>query len=407
MREPGEESRLVFVTKLVTLSLVGAILGAALVEGLLRLGVRAAASKGNVMFWEPREDYGWNHPPLRSGWFASPHGEFRAWVQINSHGLRDIEHSWDKQPGTFRILLLGDSYLEAVQVNWQDTLPHLLEARLKEAGYPVEVINAAAASWGTDNELLYFVSEGHRYEPDLVLLAFTTANDVRETYAPMNRRAPRANLNKPFFLLDAAGNLRLFPSPVTLPKLKWYGHFELARLLSRSFPTLPLFSASDVHWPEEIERAPQPRGPLPMDMLVYCPPQPSTEEAWRLTLQLLGRLRSEVERRGARFAVFVVNGPWAHDENRFRFWFRDAPEEMAGCNPQRPNKTLGAFLWQEKIPSTDLFGPFEQRKGGAPLFFRIDPHWTPEGHKLAAEAVGRFLMRTPGLLPAQRGPVPE
>jgi len=50
-----------------------------------------------------------------------------------------------------------------------------VERRLNAAagrGRRFEVLNAGVSNWGTDNPLLYFRSEGRKYRPDLVLLAF-------------------------------------------------------------------------------------------------------------------------------------------------------------------------------------------------------------------------------------------
>src|SRR4030095_10354965 len=51
--------------------------------------------------------------PNTSGWYGK---EGHAYVTINSQGLRDRERPIEKPPSTYRILVLGDSYVEALQV---------------------------------------------------------------------------------------------------------------------------------------------------------------------------------------------------------------------------------------------------------------------------------------------------
>ncbi len=74
--------------------------------------------------------------------------------ETNSTGMRDREHTRTKAPGSYRILLFGDSYMEATQVEWEDSLPYLLEKKLAaRLGQPVEVINLSVSGWGTDAQL--------------------------------------------------------------------------------------------------------------------------------------------------------------------------------------------------------------------------------------------------------------
>src|SRR6185295_10028825 len=49
--------------------------------------------------------------PNATGWYRK---ENEVYVQINSDGLRDREHSKAKPPNTIRIAIVGDSYAEAL-----------------------------------------------------------------------------------------------------------------------------------------------------------------------------------------------------------------------------------------------------------------------------------------------------
>src|SRR5262249_24782497 len=100
---------------------------------------------------------------------------------FNSHGLRDYERTYAKPRDTFRILVLGDSCVEALQVALENTFPALLEKRLNEnsASRRFEVLNLGQSGFGTADEYMRYLNFGVNYTPDLVLLAFLTGNDFR------------------------------------------------------------------------------------------------------------------------------------------------------------------------------------------------------------------------------------
>lgn len=45
-----------------------------------------------------------------------PLDALRHWVRINSKGLRDVEHSYEKPTGVFRILVLGGLMAAGLEV---------------------------------------------------------------------------------------------------------------------------------------------------------------------------------------------------------------------------------------------------------------------------------------------------
>lgn len=380
----------------------GTFAGLAMTEGALRVydatKPRPPAPRGE--FWEQKPGYGWLHRPGYEGPWFDDHGEYSVTVKMNSRGLRDVEHDYAKGPGVFRILLLGDSYMEGMQVQAGEIFPRMLEKALRETGRRVEVVNGSAADWGTDNELVWFREEGFKYSPDLVLLAFTTANDVRNNSVDLNLRVPQTNLYKPTFTLAADGSLQFHPMPElppSPPPVPWWQNLRVgiffANRLGISLAPPPPPPADTVAEPLP------PLGDLPTDMLVYTsPPVQQVQDGWRVTEALILELRKAAQQHGARFALFAVNGPWAHYGD---FWkFMTPPEPW---NRRTPNEILAAFLTENGIPSVDLFDEFEAKKADAPLYFRFDPHWTAAGHRLAAGTVARFLVDG-NLVPAPAKP---
>jgi lysophospholipase L1-like esterase len=97
-------------------------------------------------------------------------------VNINSQGLRDFEYPFQKAPGTYRVLMLGDSTTFGWGVRQEDTAAKFLERKLNAhlpPGYnKVEVINSGVGNYDTVQEVTYYETQGKAFNPDLVVLVF-------------------------------------------------------------------------------------------------------------------------------------------------------------------------------------------------------------------------------------------
>ena len=108
---------------------------------------------------------------------------------------------------------------------------------------------------------------------------------------------------------------------------------------------------------------------------------PRWQEAWRITRGLTLVLRREVERRGSRFAVVVVNGK----------------EEVTSARPpvwvdfDKPNRLITEFLARRAIPAVPLLDAFRRHleATGDTGYFHWDVHWTTVGHEVAAAEIAR------------------
>lgn len=93
----------------------------------------------------------------------------------NSFGLRSPEISLDKKEGAYRILYLGDSFVQGYGVEEGKSFPRLVEKELnkKYQGKPnIEVINAGVPNYSPLLEYLYLKNYGLKFDPDLVILEF-------------------------------------------------------------------------------------------------------------------------------------------------------------------------------------------------------------------------------------------
>lgn len=170
----------------ITLALIAPLLLLGLLEAAAYLWERNQAN--NLFAWElvasRRMEWVRFHEP-GAGYTLMKPGSTYTWqgipVEINSHGLRGSEASYEKPPATFRILNLGDSIVMGWGVREENTYGRRLESLLNEranSDLNFEVINAGVPGWSLDNALAYLQADGFKYQPDLIVMDLTIANDI-------------------------------------------------------------------------------------------------------------------------------------------------------------------------------------------------------------------------------------
>ncbi len=120
---------------------------------------------------------GWHNIPDSRRPYVTP--EFTVDLAYTARAYRGPLHEYAKPAGTYRLLLIGDSQLEAYSVALQDRVAEVLERMLEQApgARPVEVVALGTSGYSSDQELLWLESDGLRYNPDLVVVLFNL-NDI-------------------------------------------------------------------------------------------------------------------------------------------------------------------------------------------------------------------------------------
>jgi len=353
--------------------------GVALALAALEAGVRMLHLVPS-RFWQPDATLGSKLIPGSTGWWTQEEHEFTVPVQINAEGRRDLERPVRKPPGTYRILLLGDSFVEAMQVPVEQTFARQLEAALTRAGgSPVEVISMGVSGYGTASEYLWYRDGGRAYQPDLVLLSFYPGNDVRNN-SPTLEPALRPQY-------DAAGDLQRVTAGASgegtrglLGKSAAYMYFRKL-LLTRQPALAERLANAGLLARAALRPVPMADG-VPVDYWVYAAdPPPEWHDAWGHTEHLLDELRDAVRTDGARFAVMLVTareqiypGDWqqllqTYPPMQHMTWDLDGPER----------RTL-AWCERAGVPCVQLLPAFAARRDQERLHFLYDGHWTAAGH---------------------------
>jgi hypothetical protein len=125
------------------------------------------------------------------------------------------------------------------------------------------------------------------------------------------------------------------------------------------------------------------------NLLVFREPVPEEmAQEWRLSEELLLRLRDDVRSRGKRLLIVLFppelqarTDRWKHDIGKL-----DMAE--ASFDVEKPNKRLRAFCRKNDISFLDLLSTFRAAvESGQTLYLPTDHHWNADGHRLAAETI--------------------
>jgi hypothetical protein len=368
------------------LALGGALLPLLVVELALRLFGPVLPGNYETAVWAERHPiFGHFHVPGASAWIRE--SEFTVHLEFNRDGLRGPDLPIEKRPGTPRVLMLGDSFVEAKQV----AEPRSVAGRLRSSASPelegVEWLNSGTFDWGPVQQYLYLRHEGYRFRPDLVVQFFYVGNDVADNF-PRSER-DRRRLGYPAAMLDDDGNLQLLPwasSPLTTNDL-------VTRALGER---LHLYQAFKTGVLDKIDRRTPSRHPAEPHLMELFNKRetPSLREAWSLVDVLLGSIQSEAARNGARTLLVVVPGKWqVHQED-----WENLLEDRERKNDERwdltlPNQRLAELAEKRDLPILDLLPPLrDAASSGTRLYYPIDIHWTAEGHAVAARALEEYLV---------------
>ncbi len=360
------------------------------------------------------------HP--KRGWQIMPNGEafhqtldYAITTRTNSRGMNDDEVSYEKPPGTFRIVLLGDSFMFAREVTRQQALPYLLEQAL--AAQQVEVINLGTPGYGTIQQYFYLQEEGLKYAPDLVLVSMFLFNDLRDNAYDLNARiwAPEYRLTwgRPYAKWNAESGALEFSFPD--PERNAQGIAEqVVKVTDTDHAGNPLaFSAMAMLVQTAANKSMarlRPPKHAPED--VYQPyladpsldPAPAAlEESWQITGKVLGAMRDMSEAAGAAFAVFAIPTQLQTDPAYQEMITATYPGlELDLDRPDRRLAQIGAALEFPVILFADRFREAAQA-GEGPFHFQIeDVHFNAAGHAFATKILAQELVDA-GLVPPASG----
>lgn len=339
----------------------------------------------------PDSVLGWNHIPNTTGFWRK--SCFSSKLQFNSDGMRDIEHALEKPDGTYRIAVIGDSYLSGQEVGFEDTFFRRMQHVLDGRGRNVEVLGFGVRGFGTDQEYRLLEHYALKYEPDLVILAFAP-NDVHNNSLRLDK-----NPAKPYFDLMPDGTLSQRPfTPMPDHSDSWksvlFENLHVVRFLYYRVAQVPVLHNALVRFGVYANVVEMPEGPddLMKNTVYSDPPWPPVwEDSWRVTAVLLRRMKELSNSNGATFIMFSVTSAMQTDDRAFA--------ELSARHPsitlKRDNleRRLAALAREEDIPYLpSLPAMRELHAAGKDVHLSCDGHWTRDAHHRTADLLADYLV---------------
>lgn len=336
--------------------------------------------------------FGWENRPSADGAVTLEGASAVRWCH-NSRGLRNPrEIPYEKPQGVTRVLLLGDSFFWGYGVNNEEVISAVLQTL---AAPQVEILNGACSGYGTDQELLWLVEEGIRYRPDVVVVGLFPANDWEDISTPF--RYGRA---KPFYRLEGRRlNLHNVPVPdphAPVPPARREAVSLRSRLVmllrerSHLYPFVMQRLQSTPRLGDWMRR----RGlydPAVDDSIGSAVEVLPEREIQPLFEALLHEISSFTRNAGADFLLVFIPQKENPPGGATRY---QGVRQGADLRNDDASRYLRQVTALNRYPYLDLLPLVRSRQSRGEVLYtpgEHDHHWTPQGHRMAAEAVAGWL----------------
>jgi hypothetical protein len=314
----------------------------------------------------------WHQPGKDFDYFGYDPNEKIRYVNIirwNSQGHFDRDYVRIKPPNVFRVVIVGDSYVESIQAPLNRTFHKLLERSLNEATKQLssaalrfEVLALGNSGAGQVAHLDVLKTEAIKYSPDLVV--FTLAhNDFCDDDPQLNRER----------------NLSLGEATPLLRNLARHGYFGVAFALFRY---------------RELQRN---RVGISPELLQWSASDtPRIEAAWQRTLAAVKDAYTFCRARGIGFRLVYLGSELelkhALDPEKTLAELRnmDGPHRETDWDLTRSLNRVRGFCQRNDIPFTSLLEPLvsAQKESGKLIF---GDHFTFFGHEVVAQTLESAL----------------
>jgi len=338
------------------------------------------------------------------------HGRYLAGTSINSRfdiNAQGWNHAGDfrtqKDSGVIRVALIGDSQVEALEVNPGETMSAVAERVMTKPGRRVDWLPFGVSGYGTSQELDVFRRYALAYNPDVVLIFFVQ-NDPFDSSPYLSRLEP--------FMTKYS--LRGESLNVTEPSEGWKpssaGRWALKSAIVRYFFVQKRLASRFATMGSKERRGLE---GFPLRAPRLAPDSAAQRETWLLVEKLIAAARDESAKAGAQFAVVFRGAPALIDSA-----IKSPPAlPPISADPHCVGARLEAMgpdclepiVKRLGIPYLDLTTPLQQMvtRTKESHHFADDIHYRAPAHAVAGQALAQFTDSLLTIRPSSPSPSPR
>lgn len=331
----------------------------------------------------------------------------------NSKGFRNEEEfTYEVPQGTFRILFLGDSFVDGMRTDHKNTIGFILDEILDSKNRDVIHQNVEVMIAGNNNPTnsWYYIQEhGWKYHPDLIIIGVTLGNDLT-SYNYGKGMIPVSGKDGSV-ILELAPHVRqgflrnrdlMLPDDAYTGKRNLWEFFEDLDLKMRrrlAYTRLSFkYDVPPIMGPNaSFRRHVFACGFYVSLGLYYQPILPEVEKLYSDFEKVMIGIKDQTEKHGSRLLVVifpirvqVVESDW----ELLRKYYSLDPMKF---DLTYPNRRISSFFHEVGIHYLDLLPAFKQfaRNQKEPLYRpRGDMHFNERAQRLAAEVIAETILKS-------------
>lgn len=311
----------------------------------------------------------------------------------NQFGFNDQDYPLQKTQGTFRILVVGDSFSWAGgrEGNYTALLERWLENYYGE--HKIDVINAGYPMTHTGEQLAMLKKYGLQYNPDLVILGFFVGNDfidadpdrkrivVNDLYIDISKNKEHSLLGYP---LIPQSRLLLF----IRQKYRIYMELRRAEREARSQRGQQGTFSEETFM--NIERT----------RLEFFNSRYSHKGRFQpninYILQSISEMDALLESRNIKYVVAIYPDEFQINESLLKTILEKYRLRKEDYDLNLANNSLKSFLEPKGIPFIDFSDRFRMEGKKQDLYLLRNTHWNSAGNQLAADILFEYLVKRVG-----------